>query len=183
MRLLFLAVLLLSPAMLQAQPSLVILVRHAERDTAPPRDPVLSAAGAARAAALHRALATAGVGSVVTTQLQRTRLTARPLMDSLGLAPIVVPASAPISAHADAVARTVRAQPRGQVVLVVGHSNTIPAIIAALGGPTMPDLCDSQYASLFLLEYGAPGGAPRFVHASYGAPDAADARCARTMVR
>lgn len=72
----FLLPLFVLAAPLAAQPSLVILVRHAERDTAPPRDPVLTAAGTARAKALHQALAAAGVGSVITTQLQRTQLTA-----------------------------------------------------------------------------------------------------------
>lgn len=171
-------------APLAAQPSLVILVRHAERDTAPPRDPVLTAAGTARAKALHQALAAAGVGSVITTQLQRTQLTAKPLADSLKLTPIVVAASSPVSAHAEAVAAAVRARPKGEVVLVVGHSNTIPAIIAALGGPKFPDLCDTQYSMLYLLHYPGAGGTPHFVQSSYGAADPADAAgCARTMGR
>ena len=177
------AALLLAPCVATAQPSLVILVRHAERDTAPPRDPVLTAAGVARATALHRALAGAGIGSVITTQLQRTQLTAKPLTDSLRLTPIVVPASSPVAAHAEAVAAAVRARPKGEVVLVVGHSNTIPAIIGALGGPRLPDLCDSQYSMLYMLEFGQPG-APRFVQANYGASDAAEpVGCPRTMGR
>lgn len=179
----FLLPLLVLAAPLAAQPSLVILVRHAERDTAPPRDPVLTAAGTARAKALHQALAAAGVGSVITTQLQRTQLTAKPLADALKLTPIVVAASSPVSAHAEAVAAAVRARPKGEVVLVVGHSNTIPAIIGALGGPKFPDLCDNQYSMLYLLHY--PGtDTPQFVQANYGAADPAGAAgCARTMGR
>ena len=178
-----LAAALLVPAALHAQPSLVILVRHAERDTAPPRDPALTARGVERAAALREALAGAGIGSVITTQFQRTRLTAGPLLDSLKLTPIVVAATAPVSAHAEAIAAAVRARPAGEVVLVVGHSNTIPAIIGALGGPRLPDLCDTEYSRLFLLEYGR-AGAPRFVAATYGAPDPADSGgCTRTMSR
>lgn len=174
---------LLAPAALHAQPSLVILVRHAERDTAPPRDPVLTANGVARAAALREALAGAGIGSVITTQFQRTRLTAGPLIDSLKLTPIVVRATSPVSAHADSTAGAIRARPAGEVVLVIGHSNTIPAIIAALGGPRLPDLCDGEYSKLYLLEYGRPG-APRFIAATYGAPDATDSgSCTRTMSR
>ena len=53
-------------------------------------------------------------------------------------------------AHASAVADAVRAH-AGRTVLVVGHSNTIPAIIAALGGPKLPDICDTQYSNLFVL--------------------------------
>lgn len=174
-RVLLTLVLLFLPAVAHAQPSLVILVRHAERDTVPARDPVLSAAGRARAQALLEAVGSAGVGSVITTQFQRTQLTAKPLADSLKLTPVVVAASAPVNAHAEAVANAVRSRPHGEVVLVVGHSNTITAILAALGGPKLPDLCDNQYSNLYLLELGS--GRPRYIHASYGAPDSPAAGC------
>src|SRR5687767_2263889 len=164
-----------------AQPSTVILVRHAERAAAPANDPVLTDAGSQRAKDLAEALAGAKVTSVVTTQLQRTQLTAKPLMETTGLTPIVVRAGGGASGHADSVAATVMRRPAGDVVLVVGHSNTIPAIIAALGGPKMPDLCDGQYSNLFVLEYSA-GAAPRLIKAKYGAADAADSdACARPM--
>lgn len=182
LRLLCVALLLVAPASLAAQPSLVILVRHAERDTAPPRDPVLTAAGQARAAVLREVLAGTGIGSIIVTQFRRTELTARPLADSLHLTPIVVAAASPVPAHAAEVAAAVRARPSGEAVLVVGHSNTIPAIIAALGGPKLPDLCDSQYSSLFVLAL-RPDAPPRLVQASYGAPDRPDPACARTMSR
>lgn len=39
----------------------------------------------------------------------------------------------------------------GRTVLMVGHGNTIPAIITALGGPKLADLCDAQYSMLFTL--------------------------------
>jgi hypothetical protein len=52
---------------------------------------------------------------------------------------------------------------------VAGHSNTIPRIIAALGGPSMPDLCETQYSMLYVLEFAAGGGAPRLIKANYGA--------------
>jgi hypothetical protein len=61
----------------------------------------------------------------------------------------------------------------GEVVLVVGHSNTVPAIITALGGPSMPDLSESDYDDLFLLVPG-PEGAARLVRSSYE-PAAAEA--------
>jgi broad specificity phosphatase PhoE len=164
-----------------AQPSTVIVVRHAERAAAPANDPVLSASGSARAEALRIALADAGVSAVVTTHLQRTQLTAKPLADSLGVALTVVRAGSPLQAHLDSVAATVRRQPAGSTVLVVGHSNTVPGIIAALGGPKMADLCDSQYASLFILSFPA-AGAPRLIRSSYGAADGPPSEdCARMM--
>jgi broad specificity phosphatase PhoE len=163
-----------------AQPSMVILVRHAERAAAPTGDPVLTEAGVQRALDLAAALADAKVGSIITTQFQRTQLTARPLAEARHMTPIIVNASGG-AAHIDAVAAAVRARPAGEVVLVVGHSNTIPAIIAALGGPRLPDLCDAQYASLFVLRPEADGAAA-LVRSRYGVADAPDAdRCTRTM--
>ena len=163
-----------------AQPSTVIVVRHAERATAPANDPVLTAAGTARAEALKAVLADAGVSAVITTHLQRTQLTAKPLADSLGVPLTIVRAGSPLQAHLDSVAAAVKRQPSGSVVLVVGHSNTVPGIIAALGGPRMPDLCDSQYSSLFVVDMSG-SGAPRLIRATFGAPDTPDQSCARMM--
>jgi hypothetical protein len=67
-------------------------------------------------------------------------------------------------------------------VLVVGHSNTVPAIIAALGGPKLPDLCDAAYSNLFLLHLPADGSAPRLVRSQYGVADPPGAdRCTAGM--
>lgn len=156
------------------QPSMVILVRHAERAASPASDPVLTEAGMQRAADLAAALAGARVTSIITTHLQRTQLTARHVMEAIGQNHIVIRAGGPTKAHVDSVAAAVRRRPPGEVVLVVGHSNTIPPIIAALGGPTMPELCENQYSSLFILEFPAAAGSadgPRFIKARYGAPD------------
>jgi broad specificity phosphatase PhoE len=166
---------------LAAQPSMVILVRHAEKAATPADDPDLTAAGAQRAADLASALAGAQVGSIVTTQFRRTRATAAPLAQAIGRDPIIVAATPDTPAHAAAVAAAVRARPPGEVVLVVGHSNTIPAIIAALGGPRLPDLCDGQYATLFVVGL-TSSGPSRLVRATYGAADAPDSgACSRTM--
>lgn len=164
-----------------AQPATVILVRHAERAAEPRRDPVLTEAGTARAEALRDVLRDAGVTSVVTTQLQRTQLTAKPLADQLGLQPIIVPVAGPVAAHVDSVAAAVMRRPAGDVVLVVGHSNTIPAIVGALGGPRMPELCETEYSWLFVMEF-APGKPPRTIRATFGAPSApAPADCNQSM--
>ena len=167
-------------SVLAAQPSTVIIVRHAERAAEPAGDPVLTEAGSQRAKDLAAALSGAKITSVITTHLQRTQLTAKPIMDATGLTNIVVRAGG--AGHADSVAANVMRRPAGDVVLVVGHSNTVPAIIAALGGPRMPDLCDSQYSHLYILEYGADRSAPRLIKAKYGAADPADSdACNRSM--
>jgi broad specificity phosphatase PhoE len=151
-----------------AAPALVLLVRHAEKAREPAEDPPLTPAGVQRAQDLAAALKDAGVTTIVTTQLRRTRDTAQPLADALGLSPEIVPVGEDEGAHAAAVAAAVRGHPGG-IVLVVGHSNTVPKIIAALGGPSMPEICETLFANLFVLALDAD--AARLVRAHYGAAD------------
>jgi broad specificity phosphatase PhoE len=155
-----------SQAPAQSLRTVVILVRHAEKAASPANDPPLTAAGVERAKALAAALAEANVQAVITTELARTRETARPLADLLGLAPEIVH-SGPRVAHAKAVADAVRAH-AGQTVLVVGHSNTVASIIAALGGPAIADICDTQYSNLFVLVVKEERAA--LIKSSFGAP-------------
>ncbi len=151
-------------------PALVLIVRHAEKaDNS--NDPPLSDAGRARAMAIADALSDANVEHVIVTHRQRTRLTAEPLSVARGLTPEVVPFASDMSEHVRLVAEAIRRQ-AGKVVLVVGHSNTVPMIVHALGGPKMPDLCDSRYAALFAVVPGSVGESARVVVSSVGAPDA-----------
>jgi phosphohistidine phosphatase SixA len=161
------------------EPALVLVVRHAEKaDNSD--DPVLSAAGEARARALAEALSDARVDHVIVTHRQRTRLTAAPLLSARGLTPEVVPFGRDMAEHVAAIAAAVRRRP-GQVVLVVGHSNTVPMIVHALGGPKQPDLCDARYGGLFVVTPGETGQG-RLVVAEYGAPDPPAARSCAGMV-
>ena len=154
-------------APLATTPTTVILVRHAEKAAVPGDDPPLSPAGEARSLALLDALRDAGVQAVVTTQLQRTRLTAAPLARELGLTAEVVPVAGDAGTHARQVAEYVLARHAGHTVLVVGHSNTIPAIVTALGaGPTDP-IDDASYDDLYVVTRSAAGPVRR-VHVRYG---------------
>ena len=159
-----------------AQASTVVLVvRHAER--APGAgDPPISDAGRERAAALAELGKQAGVSAIITTQLQRTRQTAAPLAEALKITPVVVPTQPDLTRHAAEVVAAVRQQ-AGKTVLVVGHSNTVPAIVAALGGPKLPDLCEPEYDTVITLILDA-GGSVRIVRSRFGAPTPVDGSCA-----
>lgn len=164
-------VLMASPAW--AEPDQIILVRHAERAAEPAADPALSPSGAARAQALAATLANAGVSGIVTTQFRRSRETAQPLAEALHLTPQVIAArKGEAAAHIAEVATAVRAQ-GGGTVLVVGHSNTVMAIAAALGAPKMADLCETSYSHVLVMRPAKP--APHLLHLRYGAPDTAPA--------
>ncbi len=158
-----------APAKDAGMPALVVLVRHAEKAASPQDDPPLTKAGKERARALVDALKDTKVTAIITSDAQRTRETAEPLAEALGLKPVVVGLGrSGARAHADAVAAELR-RLAGGVVVVVDHSDTIPLIIAALGGPHLPEIPSKEYANFFLLTPG-PSGA-RLVRARYGAPD------------
>jgi broad specificity phosphatase PhoE len=162
---------LLAGAPAAAQDStVVILVRHAEKAPVEGNDPPLSEAGQARARALAEVLAQTHVDAVIASERQRTQLTARPFTQAHGLTPEIIGLGA---AHVDSVAAAVRRH-AGHTVLVVGHSNTVPRIIHALGGPQLRDLCEPEFAHLFVLVL-KDGAAPRLDQRTYGAPDPQDA--------
>jgi phosphohistidine phosphatase SixA len=164
----------------QAQASTVIIVRHAEKAAKPADDPPLTNDGMARAKDLAAAVADAHVSMVIATQFARSQGTAKPVADAVGKPVVVVPATADPKAHADSVAAKVRSAPAGSAVLIVGHSNTVPLIIAALGGPKMQDLCDAEYANMFVMQMSS--GAPKLIRAHYGVSDPMGSeKCNRTM--
>jgi broad specificity phosphatase PhoE len=160
-------------------PTLVILVRHAEKATQPADDPDLSPAGQARAQALTTTLESSGVDVIITTEFRRTRQTAAPLAAARHLQPLVVQSSDDTAAHARAVAAEIARHP-GHTILVVGHSNTVPAIVAALGGPTLADICEDRFATLLLVSL-SPPTVPRLVTATYGAADPPSTTCGGSM--
>ena len=164
-----------------AQDRTVILVRHAERAAEPRGDPPLTEAGRSRADALVDAI-TGQVDAVIVTPYRRTRETAVPIARIRGLTPVEVSPAGGLAAHAREVADSVLAGTAGRTVLVVGHSNTVPAIIAALGGPRIPDLCEGEHARMFVLTIPADG-APRLKEQAYGAPDAPGADACHTAAR
>src|SRR5437763_957920 len=86
---------------------------HAEKAATPGSDPVSSPAGEQRARDLATALTDAHVAVVITTQFQRTQMTAKPIADLAGVTPIVVATASDTKAHASAVAAKAKASARG----------------------------------------------------------------------
>lgn len=151
----------------------VFLVRHAEKADVPGSDPPLSERGVARAEALARLLQSAGVKAVYTSQYQRTRLTAEPLAKRLGVAATAVPLSVKTSNPREVSDESIRELTKrveahaGEAVLIVGHSNSVPDVIRALGGVAVPKIDESRFDDLFVVTvYG--GGRAKVVHLKYG---------------
>ncbi len=143
----------LVPAIASAQ-SMVIFVRHAERAdggaqaqtmTSAPADPLLSAAGEARAAKLAMMLGEAGVKAIYATEFRRTQDTGKPLAAKLGLTVQAVSARDPA-----ALVNKAKAEHPKDVVMVIGHSNTVPDAIRAFGGPAIK-MADDEYNAIYVL--------------------------------
>lgn len=153
------------PSQSQQGATVVVIVRHAEKDSVPAGDPPLTEAGKTRAKALVGVLANAKLGAVFSTAYVRTRETARPTAEAQNL-PIETIAGRTAAEQGESVLQEVKKRP-GQTILVVGHSNTVMAIVAALGGPKLPDLCDGQYSKLLTIVIDQ--GKSRLIQGSYGA--------------
>ena len=141
----------------------VILVRHAEKIIDPNNpDPDLSPAGQARAQEIGRIFGDAGINAIYATQYKRTQQTVKPLADKLGLPVNQVNSKS----TADLLAQ-IRSQNSGQVIFIAGHNNTVPEIIAALGGPTFPAIPETEFDNLYIVTVYRTGKA-KVVKLKYG---------------
>lgn len=146
----------------------VVLVRHAEKADAS-ADPVLSEAGQARAGALAVALSGADLTHVFVSPLQRTRLTADPAAQAHAITPEAISFEGGTEAHIRRLVERVRSLPAAAVVLVVGHSNTVPLIAGALGETGPSEMADCEYDRLTVISVQGDGGSPAVI-GRYGAP-------------
>jgi len=154
----------------------IYLVRHAEKDPTPGlADPGLTPAGEARAQLLAQRLARRKPAALFTTDTRRTRATLAPLARATGLTPEVYSAK-----ESAALAERLRQQYAGKTVVVVGHSNTLLPLLAALGAAPLPsEIRDEEYNYLFKADVRA-GKPTKLIMSRYGAaPQAASANKVR----
>ena len=139
----------------------VFLARHAER-FATGDDPTLTPAGARRSALLGRMLRSANVTAIFTTQFERAKATADSVSAATG-APVEI-------VHSDSsarLARIVRERFRGRTVAVIGHSDSLPNVVAELGWEGDEATKPWSYDDLCLLELRGDEP-PRLLHLHYG---------------
>jgi len=162
-----------------ADPSVtVILVRHAETtgSTRGGGDPPLSEAGQARAAVLAETLAESKVTHLFESQALRCHQTLEPLAAARGLETKTIPAG-----ENERQVAALRELPPGSVAVVAGHSNTVPQLVAALGGEMSGLVEDPKYGKLIphedygrmvVVVLGADGKRVTTIELRYGAPPA-----------
>jgi broad specificity phosphatase PhoE len=146
----------------------IIIARHGEKALEPRDDPMLSPAGEARALALADAVRDAGVTAIYSTPWKRTQGTARPTSERLKIPITTFDAPPGDRDYGKTWATELVAKNRGQVVLVLGHSNTVPNILRGLGISDAPAIADAEYDNLFIVMV-PETGPPRVVRSKYGA--------------
>ena len=128
----------------------IFIVRHAEKEAG--NNPVLTAAGNARASDLMRALQNEGIQKIYVSQYRRTQNTADSLRIQLHIDTVHYAADTlcdnlinEIMEHGDF----------GKTILIIAHSNTIPQIIRKLGVTNYPygDIPDNEFGKLFMITY------------------------------
>jgi broad specificity phosphatase PhoE len=125
----------------------VVIVRHAEKAANDPKDPDLSPAGHVRAEALARILKDASISAIFTSEFKRTQETAAPTSVSSGVAPTIVGGK-------DIAGLVSKLHEASGNVLVVGHGDTIPDIIKALGVNAPIQIPDQDYTEIFVVNLG-----------------------------
>ena len=142
-------ILLLCCALLMTQVSLasafdVYLVRHFEKQKIKD-NPSLTETGQKRARQLARMLKEVDLSVVYSSDYNRTRQTATPTANIKNL---------PVTLYDPGDLRALAEKVKGhrQAVLIVGHSNTTPAVIKLLGGEAKP-ISEKDYGELFKLTF------------------------------
>lgn len=153
----------------QDSPTVVLVIRHAEKAADGGDDPGLSEAGVKRTQELIEMAEDAGVAAIYTTQYKRARDTASPLAARLNVTATAFEISREnAGAYPSKLAKEVLSKHAGQVVLVIGHSNTVPAIVEALGGKRPAPIDDAtEFDRVFVVVVPKSGGA-KVIKTRYG---------------
>ncbi len=129
------------------------LVRHAEKDYGD--DPILTKEGQARAERLMETLKNVDLAAVYSTDTKRTQATARPTAEDHNLKIVSYRPSLMRE-----LSEKLRSLYRGKVVLIVGHSNTTPAMANYLtDSDEHPRFSELDYTNLYVVtlpRIGAP---------------------------
>lgn len=142
----------------ECEPGALYVVRHAEKATGTDPDVELSEQGKATAQALVAFFADRGLDAIYTTHLRRTMQTAMPVAAARDLDVRVLPAG-----DTPRLLQRLKTAHCGQHVLVVGHSNTVPDIAAALGSEKF-EIADNEFGTVwFKPQAGAAWQHEKFV--------------------
>lgn len=124
----------------------IYLVRHAEKADDGTKDPPLTKIGSERALKLSDYLKDKGITSIYSTNYERTRSTASPLAQKLGIEIIIY------DPRDLAFAQKLQKQMQNENILIVGHSNSTPTLTnAIIDEEKYMKLEETQYDELFII--------------------------------
>ena len=129
----------------------IIFFRHAEQTSHDETDPPLSEAGQRRVAELTRQLVdadvVAGIDAIYSTPHIRSLETARPLADRLDL-----PINTYSADDTEEILDTILKNHKGKIILVIGHSSTLPVLIANLGASKkVPAIAQNEFDNIYII--------------------------------
>lgn len=135
----------------QAKETTLIFVRHAEKIDDGTRDPSLSKEGKDRAVRLADILLKEfNVSAIYSTPYKRTKETASPIADSLGLLIQEYGLNDPKGLVASIISSN-----QASTALIVGHSNTTPLLVnISLGEERFEQLDEKAYGDIFIVTVG-----------------------------
>lgn len=126
-----------------SEPTLIYLVRHAEK-VDESRDPDLNKTGHERAEALAQFLSKVPIDAFFATQYKRTSQTIAPLAEQKG-----VKIQQYEAGESGAFVSQFK-KAGGGTLVIAGHSNTVPEMVEALGGGKV-HIEHSDYDNLYLV--------------------------------
>lgn len=147
--------------------TILIFVRHAEKQEDGTKDPSLNERGVQRALKLSELISeNYDLKAIYSTGYKRTRETAQPVSELLGL-----PVNEYQLSYPDSLVKAIIELHRGEQVLIVGHSNTTPMLAnIALGERTFEQLDESVFDTIFEVRIDTTGKASvnRFTYWTHG---------------
>ncbi|MGI9013224.1 MAG: phosphoglycerate mutase family protein [Phycisphaerales bacterium] len=167
------------PAVNSQRDTTIILLRHAEKLNDGSRDPALSELGTARALALASALEHAQVEHIYATPFQRTRSTAQPLADAQNITVQTLDIAGGLDAHSQRASDAV-AQHSGSTIVIIGHSNTIPALVKNFSNIDIGAMDEDAYGDLYILQLNSSDATatlpPRLIVTTFGTDNPSESR-------
>ena len=130
----------------------IVLVRHAEKQLGAISDAPLSPQGEVRASRLAQMFGDSEpfgrIDRIYVTNTRRTQQTSAGLAQRLALNAVVIDAKIDSSE----LARRVLRENRGGRALIVGHSNTVPEIVAAMSGAeNVPPIGEEEFDTVYVV--------------------------------
>lgn len=163
--------------------TVILVIRHAERNDLESCSPAtvkgrpnptlqLTGGQSPRAQALAHVGGEDSIAAIYASEFCRTQQTVQPLATQLGHTVNVVDQfeADGSTVNVDNLIDQIWTNNRGQVVLVAGHTSTVPVIIERLSGITVAPIDETEFDNLFVVIVPRWWGRTKVVRLKYGAP-------------